>query len=484
MTSLQIETKKILPMNKPRLLLTMLLLLPALLARSQHISHTFRNVSLADALVTVDKMSDDWQVSFIYDDLEDYRVSCTVSDKSVPEAVHALIGYYPMRIEIAEGRIFVECTQRWPYKFMGRLVDANGQPVTYANIVLYSTADSTRIASGVSNQDGHFTIPCMQQQARVRISHVGFATWHRLMEMKNVGTLRLQTATEHLQTVDVALQQDELPAYENNYKRYADAVRRRVWSMSLPSFRLTAAPEALADSGTVVLAKYTEFNILSQDGSWPFAAMFGLVGAVGSAVANNSRQHCSELCRVRVLLNSEEAAARWATLAGYQPRMHLWEAGRSVVGIRIRKPDGSQHEVDVDEVVSAILQKKKWQQPGNAIKIKGLQAGDILDVFFFNEEMADIGKSGTYAADFADAEPTLDLIFRMTLVPAYHTDLDTRYKLMTQRGFDSHGNHLYTLHANHDDCQGDASLQSLNVAYWRGKQGNKKKKKQYARKNE
>lgn len=98
--------------------------------------------------------------------------------------------------------------------------------------------------------------------------------------------------------------------------------------------------------------------------------------------------------------------------------------------------------------------------------------------------MADIGKSGTYTADFADAEPTLDLIFRMTLVPAYHTDLDTRYKLLTQRGFDSHGNHLYTLHANHDDCQADASLQSLNVAYWRGKQGNKKKKKQYARKNE
>ena len=128
--------------------------------------------------------------------------------------------------------------------------------------------------------------------------------------MTNVGTLRLQTATEHLQTVDVAQQQDELPVYQNNYKRYANAVRKRVWSMSLPSFQLSEAPEALADSGAVILAKYTEFNILSQDGSWPFAAMFGLVGAVGSAVATNNSQHCSELCRVRVLLNSEEAAAR------------------------------------------------------------------------------------------------------------------------------------------------------------------------------
>ena len=483
MISLQIEMKRILPMKKPRLLLTMLLLLPALLARSQHISHTFRNVSLADALVTVDKMSDDWQVSFIYDDLEDYRVSCTVSDKSVPEAVHALIGFYPIRIEISEGHIFVECTQRLPYKFRGRLVDANGQPVTYANIALYSKADSTRIASGVSNQDGHFTIPCTQQQARVRISHVGFATWWRLMEMKEVGTLRLQTATEHLQTVDVARQQDELPAYENNYKRYADAVRKRVWSMPLPSFQLTAAPEALADSGAVVLAKYTEFNILRQDGSWPFAAMFGLAGAIGSAVVNGGSQCCSELCRVRVLLNSEEAATRWATLAGYQPRMHLREAGRSVVGIRICKPDGSQCEVDVDDVVSAILQQKKWVPRNNPLKITGVQAGDILDVFFFNEEMADIGKSGTYAADFADAEPTLDLIFRMALMSAYHTDLDTRFRLLTQRSYDSHGNRLYTLHANHDDCRGDASLQRLSVAYWRGRHSAKKKQ-EHARKNE
>ena len=432
--------------------------------------------------MTIDRMSEEWQVSFIYDDLEDYRVSCIVSDKSVPEAVHALIGYYPMRIEISEGHIFVECTQRLPYKFIGRLVDDKGQPVTYANIALYSTTDSTRIASGVSNQDGHFTIPCTQQQARVRISHVGFATWWRQMKMTNVGTLRLQTATEHLQTVDVAQQQDELPVYQNNYKRYANAVRKRVWSMPLPSFQLTTAPEAFADSGAVILAKYTEFNILSQDGSWPFAAMFGLVGAVGSAVATNNSQHCSELCRVRVLLNSEEAAARWATLAGYQPRMHLWEAGRSVVGIRICKPDGSQREVDADEVVSAILQKKMWAQHSNPIRIKGLQAGDILDVFFFNEEMDDIGKSGTYMADFADAEPTLDLLFRMTLMPAYHTDLDTHYKLLTQRGFDSHGNHLYTLHANYNDCQSDAGLQRLSVAYWRGKHGEKKK--EHARKNE
>ena len=101
-------------------LLIVILLLQPLMARPQHITHTFRDVSLAEALVTIDNMSSDWQVSFIYNELEDYRVTCTFTDKSVPEAVHALIGFYPMRIEIGDGRIFVECTQRHPYKLMGR----------------------------------------------------------------------------------------------------------------------------------------------------------------------------------------------------------------------------------------------------------------------------------------------------------------------------------------------------------------------------
>ncbi len=461
-------------MKKTHLLLTIMLLLPTL-ARSQHISHTFRNVSLADALMTIDRMSEEWQVSFIYDDLEDYRVSCIVSDKSVPEAVHALIGYYPMRIEISEGHIFVECTQRLPYKFIGRLVDDKGQPVTYANIALYSITDSTRIASGVSNQDGHFTIPCTQQQARVRISHVGFATWWRQMKMTNVGTLRLQTATEHLQTVDVAQQQDELPVYQNNYKRYANAVRKRVWSMSLPSFQLTTAPEAFADSGSVILAKYAEFNILNQNNSWPFASMLGLIGAVGSAIAYKNSPHSSELCRVRVLLNNQESVSRWSTLAGYQPCMHLWDAGRSVVGVRIVKPDGSICEVNVDDVMEAILLKKIWVPRSQPLTITGLQVGDILDVFYFNEEVLDELRSGSYTIDFADGEPTLDIIYRVATMSAYHTDFESLHMLKVRRGYDRHGNRLCALHDSYADGQPDRDLRRLHINYWRGKHPKKRK---------
>jgi hypothetical protein len=44
---------------------------------------------------------------------------------------------------------------------------------------------------------------------------------------------------------------------------------------------------------------------------------------------------------VRVLLNSIEGVRRWSSLGVFSQDMHLPEAQRSVIGIRIEKPDGS-----------------------------------------------------------------------------------------------------------------------------------------------
>ena len=295
------------------------------------------------------------------------------------------------------------------------------------------------------------------------------------MELKDVGTLRLLTETQQLEAVDVAQQLESLPVYENNYTRYADAVRRRVWSMPLPSFQLTTAPEAFADSGSVILAKYAEFNILNQNNSWPFASMLGLIGAVGSAIAYKNSPHSSELCRVRVLLNNQESVSRWSTLAGYQPCMHLWDAGRSVVGVRIVKPDGSICEVNVDDVMEAILLKKIWVPRSQPLTITGLQVGDILDVFYFNEEVLDELRSGSYTIDFADGEPTLDIIYRVATMSAYHTDFESLHMLKVRRGYDRHGNRLCALHASYADGQPDRDLRRLHINYWRGKHPKKRK---------
>ena len=172
-------------------IITLFCILTTSSVMAQRINKSFRNVSMSDALVFIDKASEEWELNFIYDDLEDFLVTCDVNNKSVPEAVSAIIGFYPISISIDNNTIYVECTQKEPYKLMGQLVDMQNKPISYANITLFSLNDSTMISSGVSNESGWFTIPCPVRRANVHISHVGFITLNRIMNIGKVGVIRM-----------------------------------------------------------------------------------------------------------------------------------------------------------------------------------------------------------------------------------------------------------------------------------------------------
>ncbi len=176
--------------------------------------HVFKGTSLSEALIQLDQSSPHYDVSFVYDELEDFTVSQTVSkDVSLPDAVRQVCGFYPVRV-ITQGReIFVECIQKAPTKLIGRLVDSDGHPVAYANIALFSVADQTPstqegkesqlIGGGVSNEAGDFVIPCRAEQARVRISCVGFRTIDRMMPIRPVGTIQMQMEDYYLRQVTI-----------------------------------------------------------------------------------------------------------------------------------------------------------------------------------------------------------------------------------------------------------------------------------------
>ena len=178
-----------------------ILLTTAFSARSQH---TFRGTSLSEALIALDNSSKRYNITFVYDELEDFTVSKTIPhSRSLPDAVREVCGFYPVRVVVQGREIFVECTQKDRMKLKGRLVDDNNQPVVYANIALFSTEDSTLIGGGVSNEAGHFVIPCSAERALVRISCVGFKTIERQMPISQVGTIRMQVADHYLHNVNV-----------------------------------------------------------------------------------------------------------------------------------------------------------------------------------------------------------------------------------------------------------------------------------------
>lgn len=56
-------------------------------AQAQTVSCSFDNVSLSDALRTLNDATSRYDVNFIYNELEDFRVSTNVQEQSVPDAV-------------------------------------------------------------------------------------------------------------------------------------------------------------------------------------------------------------------------------------------------------------------------------------------------------------------------------------------------------------------------------------------------------------
>ena len=170
---------------------------------AQKVSHEFRGVSMSKALKWIEASTKDYTINFIYNELEDFTVTTTVRDKTVPETIRQIIGFYPMKLTIDGKNIFVECVQKQKHKFIGRVIDYKGVPVQFANIVLMQPSDSTYITGGVCNENGEFVIPCDENRVLARISYVGCQTLFTIFDRSNVGNVRLYTQVTRIKSVTV-----------------------------------------------------------------------------------------------------------------------------------------------------------------------------------------------------------------------------------------------------------------------------------------
>ena len=175
--------------------LSLILLLCAIFSVcwAQKITRNFQNESLSDALKYIQSQTTNYDLIFIYDELEDFRVTTNVQHKSVPDAIQQLVGFYPVRIvKSGEHEIYLECTHKANRHLKGTIIDEAGQPVAYANVYLLHPSDSTVIGGGVSNEAGYFAVPYDTEPVLVRISYIGYKTINRLCDKENVGTIRMR----------------------------------------------------------------------------------------------------------------------------------------------------------------------------------------------------------------------------------------------------------------------------------------------------
>ena len=195
-------------MNRQITLIFLALLLTVSTQAQKRISHEYNNVSLSDALSGLAEQQTDYAIMFLYNELEDFRITTTVNRKTLPDAILQMIGFYPIRMTVDtsnpdEKKIFVECTHKTDRHLTGTIIDEQGQPVAYANVAILNPADSTLLGGGVSNESGYFAIPYELPTVLARISYVGYKTVYKQCTTENMGTIRLQPEIYTLNGVQV-----------------------------------------------------------------------------------------------------------------------------------------------------------------------------------------------------------------------------------------------------------------------------------------
>ena len=172
---------------------------------AQRISHTYNNVSLSEALLGLNNEQTEYVINFLYNELEDFRITATIKNKRLPDAIQQMIGFYPVRMTVKpdDHEIYVECTHKTDRHLTGTIVDEQGQPVAYANVAVLNPADSTLLGGGVSNESGYFAIPYELPTVLARISYVGYKTVYKQCTTENMGTIRLQPEVYTLNGVQV-----------------------------------------------------------------------------------------------------------------------------------------------------------------------------------------------------------------------------------------------------------------------------------------
>ena len=185
--------------------LYILLLLCAVvsMAQAQKKTRNYKNQSLSRVLEDLNAATNRHEISFVYNDLENFTVTCKLEHLNLGDALIKVVGFYPVHIVRDGEKYFVECTHKTERHLKGRMIDEQQQPLAYANISLLNPADSSLIGGGVSNEAGDFVIPTDAYRVIVKCSFIGYETiWHTC-EVGDIGSIQMKSDSYTLKGVTV-----------------------------------------------------------------------------------------------------------------------------------------------------------------------------------------------------------------------------------------------------------------------------------------
>lgn len=165
--------------------------------------YTFRDTPVSEAIIRIGRDNPELNVAFIYKELDHYRTSGRVSTDDAYEALRQLVGLNPVSVIEKDGKYYIEALQHGRFRYTGRTVGSDNSPVGGATVMLLADKDSTVITYGVTDNDGHFVIPCDRKDVIAKLYCMGYQTAYRHCQTFDLGTVIMKEIPVQLKTLKV-----------------------------------------------------------------------------------------------------------------------------------------------------------------------------------------------------------------------------------------------------------------------------------------
>lgn len=185
------------------------------------VSHKYKDVSMAEALLQLGReCKGRYVINFMYDELEDFRVTTSVRKQTVPAAIRQMIGHYPISMTVeGDSAIYVECISKAQGRLKGIVIDEDGQPLEYANVTLLSPSDSAAVGGGVTTASGRFVIPYEPRSVIARVTYVGYKPSYHRCHTDDAGTIRMELDNFALDDITITGNKDQTTKKEKKHKK-------------------------------------------------------------------------------------------------------------------------------------------------------------------------------------------------------------------------------------------------------------------------
>ncbi len=175
--------------------------------RDKKVSLTCKEEALPDALNRIERQSGYYKMNFNYDVLKVYKVTVTIRQKTVPEAVDILLQGLPFKKSI-NGKFIQISPLRQPHrqtsqKISGKVLDEYGEPVIGAAILIKGTQAGT-----ITDVDGNFILESTKNNPTLIVSYVGMKTTEVVASANKKNSITLKEDSKMIDEVVVTGYQD------------------------------------------------------------------------------------------------------------------------------------------------------------------------------------------------------------------------------------------------------------------------------------